>query len=85
MGTCERTRARQVNPLTAYAMLAVLQVPRGEWLAQARPLAPPPCPARQHICTLCKNTIWCCKSAVLPTTCIPVRQSVSSGGCAPGM
>ena len=26
---------RQVNPLTAYAMLSVLDVPKGEWLAQA--------------------------------------------------
>ena len=26
---------RQVNPLTAYAMMSVLDVPKGEWLAQA--------------------------------------------------
>lgn len=29
------THERQVNPLTAYAMLSVLEVPKGEWLAQA--------------------------------------------------
>ena len=30
------THERQVNPLTAYAMMSVLDIPKGEWLAQAR-------------------------------------------------